>query len=175
MQQEVKAQVKYLRIAPRKTRLLADVIRGLGVNEAEARLILAPQRSAGPLLKLLRSAMANAKNNFKIEPEKLFVKAISVDQGPKLKRYMPRARGSVSKIEKKTSHVNLTLGVNEQKRNWRFKIETPVKAKKAEHKHVHDEKEKKTKSAGEDILKKNPSTRGSSGGVFKKMFSRKSV
>ncbi|MDP1706713.1 MAG: 50S ribosomal protein L22 [bacterium] len=172
MQQEVKAQVKYLRIAPRKTRLLADVIRGLGVNEAEARLILAPQRSAGPLLKLLRSAMANAKNNFKIEPEKLFVKAISVDQGPKLKRYMPRARGSVSKIEKKTSHVNLTLGVSEQKRNWRFKIETPVKAKKTkEHKHVHDEKEKKTKSGSEEVVKKNPSTRG----MFKKMFSRKSV
>lgn len=175
MQQEVKAQVKYLRIAPRKTRLLADVIRGLGVNEAEARLILAPQRSAGPLLKLLRSAIANAKNNFKIEPEKLFVKAISVDQGPKLKRFMPRARGSVSKIEKKTSHVNLTLGVGDQKRNWRFKIEVPVKAKKTkEHKHVHEEKEKKAKPGAEEVLKKNPSTKGSSG-VFKKMFSRKSV
>lgn len=174
MQQEIKAQARYLRIAPRKTRLLASVLRGLGVNEAEARLAIAPQRSAGPLLKLLRSAIANAKHNFKIEPAKLYVKAISVDQGPKFRRFMPRARGSVSKIEKKTSHVNLILGVGENKKDWRFKIEPPVKAKKKkEHRHVHEDKEKKTKSGNEDIVKKAPTIGG--GGIFKKIFQRKSV
>jgi len=173
MEQEVKAQLKYLRIAPRKTRLLADVIRGLGVNEAEARLVLAPQRSGAPLLKLLRSAIANARNNFKIEPAKLFVKTISVDQGPKFRRFMPRARGSVSKIEKKTSHVNLTLGVSDQKKDWRFKIEPPKAKKKKEQRHAHDDKEKKGKSGSDDVVKKNPSVGGA--GIFKKMFRRKSV
>lgn len=166
--------MKYLRIAPRKTRLLADVIRGLGVNEAEARLVLASQRSGTPLLKLLRSAIANAKNNFKIDPAKLFVKTITVDQGPKFRRFMPRARGSVSKIEKKTSHVNLTLGVSDQKKDWRFKIEPPVKTKKKkEHRHIHKDKDKKAKSGNEEVVKKAPSVGGA--GIFKKIFRRKSV
>ncbi len=175
MDQEIKAQLRYLRIAPRKTRLMADVIRGLGVNEAEARLLLAAKRSSEPLLKLLRSAIANAKNNFKIDPAKLYVKAVSVDQGPKLSRWMPRARGSVSKIEKKTSHVNLVLGVSEEKKNWRFKIESPAAEKKM--KAARKQKAEKEKPGFEEeghSHSENYKKRGASG-IFRKIFQRKSV
>lgn len=174
MEQEVKARVKYLRIAPRKTRLLADVIRGLSVNEAEARLILASQRSSEPLLKLLRSAVANARNNFKIDPAKLYVRMISVDQGPKFKRYMPRARGSVSKIEKKTSHVNLVLGVRETAKESRFRIAPPAKKTKKtpERRHDHDEKEREGKPKADSS---RPLAKKDSSGIFRKIFQRKSI
>lgn len=106
---EYKAHLRYLRIAPRKVRLVADSIRGKSVREAERGLKFMAQKSALPILKLLRSAIANAKNNFSIGAEKLFVKKITVDKGPILKRIMPRARGSASPIHKHTSHISITL------------------------------------------------------------------
>ena len=75
------AKLNYLKIAPRKTRLVANVLKGLSVNEAEAQLLMSPKRASGPLIKLLRSAIANAKNR-QLNPERLFIKEIRVDQGP---------------------------------------------------------------------------------------------
>ena len=86
------AQLRYLRIAPRKVRSVADLIRGLPVQDAEAQLMVQRRRPAKPLLKLLRSAVANAKNN-KQNADHLFISEIRVDQGPMLKRMLPRARG----------------------------------------------------------------------------------
>jgi len=105
----VKAQLKYLRIAPRKVRLVADMLRKKGLGEAEKNLKFAPKRAAQPLAKLLASAKANARNNFNMEIDNLYVKEIRVDQGPVLKRYMPRAYGRASMIRKKSSHVTLVL------------------------------------------------------------------
>jgi large subunit ribosomal protein L22 len=122
------AQLNYLRIAPRKVRSIGDLIKGLTVNEAEAQLLVQRRRPAKPLLKLLRSAVADAKNNKRLNPDHLFVANIRVDQGPMLKRSLPRARGSASAIQKKMSHVTLVLGVNENLKP-RFKIVTPKKAK----------------------------------------------
>lgn len=110
MQQQT-AKLNYLRIAPRKVRSVADLIRGMSVNDAEAQLFMVRRRSAKSLLKLLRSAVANAKNK-QIDPNHLFISEIRVDQGPMLKRILPRARGSASPIQKKMSHVTLVLGVN---------------------------------------------------------------
>jgi large subunit ribosomal protein L22 len=121
------AKLSYLRIAPRKTRSVADLIRGLSVNDAEAQLMVQRRRPAKALLKLLRSAVANAKNN-KLNADHLFVKEIRVDGGPMLKRYLPRARGSASSIQKKMSHVTLTLGVNE-KLKPKYTIVVPKKSK----------------------------------------------
>ena len=102
------AKLNNLRIAPRKVGLVAAVVRGLSAYEAEAQLMLMRQRSAPALLKLLRSALANAKNkNLKINP--LIVKRMSVDQGPTLKRIMPRARGSAAQILKRTSRILIEL------------------------------------------------------------------
>ena len=106
---EVKASIKFLRIAPRKVRLVADLVRGKNVNEAIQTLSFVDKRSAPVLKKLLQSAVANADQKKTIDLDTLYVKHLSVDQGPTLKRFMPRAQGRASEIRKKTSHVNLVL------------------------------------------------------------------
>lgn len=107
-----KAILKNLDIAPRKTRKVADLIRGLTVNEALAQLEVNSLRGAGPIIKLLYSAVANAKNakNAKLDEAKLYVKEIYVDKGIMLKRYLPRAQGRATPIQKKRSHITLILG-----------------------------------------------------------------
>ncbi len=124
------AKLSFLRMAPRKVRSVGDLIKGLPVNEAEAQLLAQTRRPSKALLKLLRSAVANAKNNKQADLQHLFVESIRVDGGPMLKRMLPRARGSASPIQKKMSHVTLVLGVNENLKS-RFKIVVPKKAKNA--------------------------------------------
>ena len=116
------AQLNYLRIAPRKARLVANSIKGLAVSEAEARLTISPQRAAEPILKLLRSAVSNSKHNQGIETGNLFVKEIRVDEGPTLKRFMPRAMGRATPIHKKSSHISLILEESEKLKAPRFKV-----------------------------------------------------
>lgn len=106
---EVRAKLNYLRIAPRKVRLAADIIRRKRVEEAQAALRFTIKKSAKPLLKLINSAVANAKNNFGIDPENLYIAKINVDEGPKYKRWQPRARGQSYQVQKKTSHITLVL------------------------------------------------------------------
>ena len=105
----VKAKLSYLRIAPRKVRLVADLIRGKSVAEAERILNFAVKRGVKDILKLLKSAVASASHNFQLEKSNLYIAKITVDEGPKLKRWMPRARGSASEIQKKTSHITIIL------------------------------------------------------------------
>ncbi|MGC9610954.1 MAG: 50S ribosomal protein L22 [Minisyncoccia bacterium] len=179
--EQVKAQLNYLRIAPRKVRILADVIRGLPVQEAEAKLMLNARRPKDALIKLLRSAVANAKNNHKLDPDKLFIKEIRVDQGPKTGHWTPRSRGSASLIEKKTSHVSVILGVMENAKPRRFTIEIKKPVKKEEKK--KSKKEKKTGTEKSEISEKEKpketkkseiKTTPKTGG-FRKMFQRKSI
>ena len=106
---EVKASLKFARMAPRKIRLVADMVRGKDVNEAIQILTFVNKKSAPILKKLVQSAVANADQKKTVDLDTLYVKHISVDQGPTLKRYMPRAMGRASEIKKKTSHVNLIL------------------------------------------------------------------
>ncbi|MBI2278580.1 MAG: 50S ribosomal protein L22 [Candidatus Brennerbacteria bacterium] len=163
------AYLRYLRAAPRKTRAVADVIRGLSVSEAEAQLLLMSRSAAMPILKLLRSAAANARVVLKREPHALFVKEIRVDQGPKSKRWMPRARGAMSPIERKTSHVSIVLGMLAAPKPARFTIKEAVKPQEKtggkktgtrEHDHVHEERE------GQESEKR---------GFAKRVFRRKAV
>lgn len=107
--QEAKAHLKYLRVAPRKTRLIAKMAKGLSVNAAIKQLTFARKRAAPAILKLLKSAMSNAKMNSKINLENLYVKELKVDEAPMLKRHMPRARGRASMIRKRRSHVTIVL------------------------------------------------------------------
>jgi len=106
---EAKAHLTMLRVTPQKTRLVADLIRGKGVAEAESILRFTPRRSALPLLKLLRSAKANAVNNHDMFEDSLVVSKIMVDEGPVLKRYLPRARGRADLLRKRTSHITIIL------------------------------------------------------------------
>jgi large subunit ribosomal protein L22 len=106
------ASLHYLRVAPRKVRLVADRVRGMPVGDALAMLKFTPQAAAKPLAKLLRSAVANAENKGgRVDVDALFVKTLNVDQGPKMRRFMPRAMGRANRVEKKTSHVYLELGL----------------------------------------------------------------
>ena len=105
----VTAKLNYLRIAPRKVRLVADLIRGKSVEEAQTVLNFTVKKATQPLLKLLKQAISNAKNNFQLEESNLYVSKISVDEGPKLKRWRARARGVAYPIQKKASHVTLIL------------------------------------------------------------------
>ncbi len=105
------ASLMFLRLAPRKVRLVADTVRGLMVGEALAMLKYRPQAAAKPLAKLLLSAVANAENKGgKVDPDALVIKTLTVDQGPKMRRFMPRAMGRAYRVEKKTSHVYVELG-----------------------------------------------------------------
>lgn len=105
----VTAKLNYLRIAPRKVRLVADLIRRKTVEEAQTILGFTQKRAAEPLLKLLKSAIASARHNFQLEEQNLYISKITVDEGPKYKRWMPRARGRAFEIQKKTSHVTIVL------------------------------------------------------------------
>jgi large subunit ribosomal protein L22 len=105
------AHLRFLRVAPRKVRLVADEVRGMKVGDALAMLKYTPQAAAGHLSKLLRSAVANAEQKGgRVDVDALFVKTLTVDQGPKMRRFMPRAMGRAYRVEKKTSHVYVELG-----------------------------------------------------------------
>lgn len=106
---EVNAKLRFARIAPRKMRLVARAVRGLPWPAAEVRLRILEPRSAPILLKLLRSAVANAQHNFNLDPQQLRISRILVNEGPRLKRWMPRARGSAGRILKRTSHVEVVV------------------------------------------------------------------
>ncbi|HTG69571.1 MULTISPECIES: 50S ribosomal protein L22 [Bacillales] len=106
---EAKAHAKFIRIAPRKAQLVADLIRGKQVGEAIAILRHTP-KSASPILeKLLNSAIANAEHNYQLDVNKLFISQAFVNQGPTMKRFRPRAMGRASRINKRTSHITLVV------------------------------------------------------------------
>lgn len=160
------AKLNYLHIAPRKVRLLAHTLKGLPVQEAEAQLLLRPQRAARALLKLLRSAMTNAKNNQKLNTDQLIVSSIRVDQGPMLKRTLPRAMGRATPIHKKMSHVLLVLEDAGTQAKSRFTILPPPKKEKKASK----KKEVKSKAQELHVPKSKEKV-----GFIKRLFRRKTV
>ena len=112
---EIKASLKNLHIAPRKVRLVAGLIRGMDAGRAETELSDLAKRSSGPILKLLRSAVANAMHNFGLPRESLYIGEIKVDGGEIFKRFRARAFGRAAPIRKRTSHVSLILVSREEK------------------------------------------------------------
>ncbi len=110
---EVKAVAKYIRISPRKVRVIMDQVRGRKVEEALNRLSFAPQRGAFVLKKLINSAVANAEQNLNMDVDKLYIKRIFADQGPTLKRFRARAMGRATRIKKRTSHLTVILDEGE--------------------------------------------------------------
>jgi large subunit ribosomal protein L22 len=104
---KVKAQAKYLRAAPRKVRQVADLIRGKHVKEALVMLSFLPNLGAKLIEKVLKSAVANAKQNYKLGDDKLYVSEIYIDGATSLKRIHPRARGSAFPILKRQSHITI--------------------------------------------------------------------
>ena len=106
---EARASLNYARIAPRKVKIVADLIRGKKVSEALAIVKYAPKASAEIIEKLLKSAIANAENNHYMKSDDLYVAEIYANQGPTLKRIRPAAKGSAVRIRKRTSHITIVL------------------------------------------------------------------
>src|SRR5512146_1017723 len=105
----IEAIVKNYRQSPRKVRLVADLVRGKKVKHALTVLDFLSKRASEPVRGAIESAVANARANFKTDPERLYVKDIRVDEGVVMKRFMPRARGSSAQIKKRTSHIFVSL------------------------------------------------------------------
>ena len=103
------AYLRYVRISPRKVKIVCDLIRGKDAGIAMAILMQTPKAASEPLLKLMNSAAANAENNHSMDPEKLYVAEVFATPGPILKRIMPRAQGRAYRINKRTSHVTLAV------------------------------------------------------------------
>jgi large subunit ribosomal protein L22 len=106
---EIKVRLSNLRTAPRKVRLVADLVRGKKVPQAQSILLFTVNKSARPVLKLLNSAVASAKQNYQLDETSLFISKITVDEGPKLKRWHPMSRGRAFPIIKRSAHVVLTI------------------------------------------------------------------
>ena len=122
-------------MSPRKVRLVVNVIRGLMAEKAEYELLFLQQKAARPVLKLLKSAVANAENNFQLKKDNLFIKKITVDEGPALKRWRPRAFGRAAMFKKRSSHVTIVLDELKQMakpKKQRKPAKAAVKAKTSE-------------------------------------------
>jgi len=111
---EAKAIARYVRVSPRKARLVVDLIRGKSAGEAANILRFTPKGAAEVVAKVLDSAVANAEHNLKVKPETLYVSAAFVDEGPTLKRIRPRAMGRAFKIRKRTSHITVVVKQREE-------------------------------------------------------------
>lgn len=111
---EAKATARYIRVAPNKARQVINLIRGKDVDEALAILKFTPKRVAEVVEKVLNSAIANAEHNLDLDRENLFVSKVYVDQGPAMKRIVPRAMGRADMIRKRTSHITVVVGEKEE-------------------------------------------------------------
>jgi len=111
----ITAKLQQLKITARKVRLVADLVRRKPVAEAEAILRFTPKKASLPLLKLLNSATATAKNTYKLNPDNLYIAKLMVNDGPMQERVFPRSRGRADKIQKRTSHITIVLEAKEVK------------------------------------------------------------
>ena len=125
----ITAKLRYLRISPRKVRLVTDLIKGLSVIEAERQLKFLTKKTTKPVLKLLNSAVANAKNKANLVKENLYVSNVIIESGPTLKRWRARAMGRAAPIMKRTSHITLILNEREASVSQKVKEVEPKIAK----------------------------------------------
>lgn len=104
---EVRASAERVRISPRKVRLVVDMVRGKKLTDAIQMMKFVPNRAAVDVERLLKSVAANAENNYDLDPDDLWIKAIYADDAPQLRRFKPRARGRVGKILRRSSHITV--------------------------------------------------------------------
>ena len=166
------ATLRYLRIAPRKVRLVAELIRGKRINEARAILRFCTKSAAGPLQKIIQSALASAAHNFQLDEANLYIAKVDVQEGSKLKRYRPRARGRAYPIEKKTTHITMILDeiVPTEGEKKRKSVQSPKNIETATLHVRKDGLESKPKFRAEKEI-----ARGKRGTGMKRFFQRKTV
>ncbi len=152
---QVRAKAKFIRMSPRKVRLVANFVRGKSCDEAVRQLKFMNKTAATPVLSVLQSAIANAKENHSVEQSDLVVSEILINDGPTIKRFRPRARGSAAPIRKRTSH--LTVAVSNGKEDVVSvvpKIEIPKAASVEKGASAADNKEEKTPVVEEKATEK---------------------
>lgn len=137
---QAKAYLRYLRMSPRKARLVIGLVKGKMASEAEEILPFVGKHAARPILKLLKSAVANAENNFKLKADRLYIKDLRADVAPVLKRWMPRAHGRAAPIRKRASHLTIVLEDISQKQ-----AKGKIKIVKKDSKKEDDKKTKEAK------------------------------
>jgi large subunit ribosomal protein L22 len=178
---KVNAKLNNLRIAPRKSKLVADLIKGLDVLEALDQLEAHVKRTSPHMKKLLLSAIANAENNFGLDKNNLYVYEARIGAGPTMKRWMPKAFGRAGEILKRTSKIEIILEERVEGKNRKTKEEMEAEMKKREKDRKKEEKEQKEtqeksnkdldKKGGEERAKKETPNKG----WAKKIFQRKSM
>ena len=166
----VKDQLKSIRLAPRKVRVVVSFVKGKNVLKALEQLAFLDRRPAEPMMKLLKSALANAEHNFNMVPSNLYIKEFFVDEGVKLKRFRPKAYGRAGEVQKKTSHVRLVLA----EKVVGLKAEKKVE-KKHEHDHESDHIHAKPKSDKPEVKTELGKKEGTTAGPKRRFFQRKSV
>jgi large subunit ribosomal protein L22 len=114
VKREVRSVGRYIRVSPRKARRVAELIKGKQVEEAANILLMTPSKPAKYIYKLLKCAIGNAENDYNLDIERLYVANVIVDQGPMLKRWIPRARGRADRIRKRTSHITVVIESKEE-------------------------------------------------------------
>lgn len=141
----VHASARHIHMSPQKVRLLADMVRNTRVEFALEQLRFSPKNAALPLAKLINSAVANATHNFNLRKEDLFIQTLTVDGGPVLMRYKPRAQGRAGAIHKRSSHINIVLVERKQtgKKTSRNIFAAVTRTKPEGHKHDHSQEEGK--------------------------------
>lgn len=171
---ELKASLQNLRMAPRKVRLVTNLVKGKSVTQAKGQLAFLAKKPAPLVLKLLNSAIANAKHNFEIPEQNLFIKRIMVESGPTLKRWLPRAQGRATPLMKRTCSVKLVLDQLEPTEVKKAKKSKPQVVKPEEVLPVQETKVEKTEPAQEEKPKGVPPQKpyGSSSQSKKRHFSR---
>lgn len=158
---EVKSTYKYARISPKKARDVARAIQGMPVSEALDVLAYTPRKAAQIIIKTLKSAVANAENNFELDAEELTIKEATVGDGPTFKRFKPRARGSAGAIRKRTSHVFIVLTDEVEIPEPRERSSKPKKRTLKPKKAAAPKAEKKVeapKEAAEVVAEESPAT-----------------
>lgn len=179
---EIKAKAKYVRMSPKKVRLVAGLIRGLDVKTAIDQLSFSGKKASLPVIKVIESAIANAEHNYELSKGNLMIKEVRIDEAPMLHRWTPKAHGRATTIRKRSSHISVTLGeVKEsgvkgpKKRDVEAPISLAELAKKGE---AAAAKDSKAADVKEDDKKERTAKSGSAGagkkGFVGKMFNRKS-
>lgn len=194
---KVTAKLKNTRTSPRKVRLVANFIKDMEVATAIVQLGRTVKKTAPEIEKLLKSAVANAENNFGLDRDNLFVQEVLVGEGPRLKRWLPRAQGRATQILKRTSNIQITLEERIEGKNKKSKQELEALRKQREQerekmiKELEKQQKLEEKAAAESVEspektpaaikpersapKKGESKKGQDKGFLKKVFNRKSV
>lgn len=189
---KITATLKNLRIAPRKVRLVTDSIVQMDSEAALVHLKHLTKRSGTPVEKLLQSALANAENNFGLDKSNMYISSILVGEGPRLKRWLPRAQGRATLILKRTTNIVMELDERVEGKNRKTKEQMvkerkqreAARAKREKEDAAKTEKEEKDATAADnkeksskkpDILKKETVNMNQENGFLKKVFQRKSV